>query len=83
MQNFGTLSRVTKYGHTSIWHFLSINGEYWAIGGCHRPIGKRFDNVDQLRALYSQYVSYGYTPVGASVADVMLDDTPRQLTLSV
>lgn len=81
MQNFGTLTRVTKHGHTSTWHFLSINDEYWAIGGCHRPLGKRFDNVDQLRALYSQYVSYGYTPVCADAADAVLSDT--QLALAV
>ena len=63
MKTLGTLSRTTKHGHTSVWHFVEAPDAWYAFGGCHRPLVKRFASVDELRALYRSYISYGYAPM--------------------
>jgi len=85
MRTYGTLSRVTKHGHTSTWHFIAIGDEYWAIGGCHKPLAKRFVNIDELRSLYSQYISYGYMPLGESAVADTIEQLPviEQLSFDV
>lgn len=62
MRSLATLSMVTKLGHTSTWHFCQCADGWYAFGGCHRPLVKRFDSVKELRALYKNYLSYGYKP---------------------
>ena len=61
MQTLATLSRVTKKGYTSTWYFVGGVDGFYAFGGCHQPIIKRFETREQLRALYAKYLSYGYT----------------------
>ena len=63
MRTLGTLSRTTKRGLTSTWHFVEAPDGFYAFGGCHRPLVKRFASVDDLRALYRSYIGYGYTPL--------------------
>ena len=63
MRTLGTLSMTTKRGHTSVWHFVEAPDAWYAFGGCHRPLVKRFASVDELRALYRSYISYGYAPM--------------------
>ena len=63
MQTLATLSRVTKKGHVSTWHFVKTTDGFFAFGGCHKPLIKRFDTIEQLRALYANYIGYGYSPV--------------------
>jgi len=63
MRNLATLSMTTKLGRTSVWYFVEANDGFYAFGGCHRPIVKRFDTVKELRALYQSYLGYGYTPM--------------------
>ena len=73
MTTYGTLQRTTKHKHNSVWHFIAIGNEYYAIGGCHKPLIKRFDNVDALRAFYKQMVGYGYAPSVAAVEATQLE----------
>lgn len=63
MRTLGTLSRTTKKGLTSVWHFVEAPDGFYAFGGCHRPLVKRFASVDELRALYRSYIGYGYAPM--------------------
>ena len=66
MRSLATLSMTTKKGHTSTWHFVQCVDGWYAFGGCHRPLVKRFDSVQELRALYRKYISYGYTVDGTA-----------------
>ena len=63
MRTLATLTRTTKKGLTSTWYFVKGIDGYYAFGGCHRPLVKRFDTVKELRALYQSYLGYGYAPV--------------------
>ena len=67
MRSVATLSRTTKKGLTSVWHFVECSDGFYAFGGCHRPLVKRFDSIEQLRALYKSYLNYGYCPVSTEV----------------
>jgi len=60
MRSIATLTRTTKRGLTSTWHFVECQDGWYAFGGCHRPLVKRFDTADELRALYRSYLGYGY-----------------------
>lgn len=66
MRPFATLSRTTKRGLTSVWHFVECPDGFYAFGGCHKPLVKRFDSIDALRALYRNYLSYGYKKVNSA-----------------
>ena len=66
MRSLATLTRTTKRGLTSTWYFVQAADGFYAFGGCHKPLVKRFDSVDELRALYTNYVSYGYELVRQS-----------------
>jgi len=63
MQTLASLTRVTKKGLVSNWHFVKTQDGFFAFGGCHKPLIKRFDTIEQLRALYANYLGYGYKPV--------------------
>ena len=63
MKSLATLSMVTKKGHTSTWHFVQTTDGFYAFGGCHKPLIKRFDTLEELRALSKSYQGYGYKPV--------------------
>jgi len=71
MRSLATLSMRTKLGHTSTWHFAECSDGWYAFGGCHKPLVKRFTSVKQLRSLYKKYVSYGYKPQGAPDAELV------------
>ena len=62
MRSLATLSMTTKLGHISTWHFCQAPEGFYAFGGCHRPLVKRFGSIKELRDLYRSYISYGYTP---------------------
>ena len=64
MTTYGTLTKLTKHNYTSTWHFCEVNGEYYAFGGCHKPLVKRFDTVEELQEYYQQMCAYGYAPLG-------------------
>jgi len=61
MDTITTIHRTTKRGLHSVWHFVECTDGYYAFGGCHVPLIKRFDTVDELRELYRSYIGYGYT----------------------
>ena len=63
MQTFASVERTTPKGHHSVWHFVCAQDGYYAFGGCHKPLIKRFDTIDELRALYREYIGYGYAPI--------------------
>ena len=63
MFDYGSLQRNTKNGYTSVWHFAAACGEYYAFGGCHKPLIKRFASVEELMLFYQEMVGYGYTPL--------------------
>jgi len=63
MRTLATISRTTKRGLTSTWHFVEATDGFYAFGGCHKPLVKRFATADELRDLYRSYIRYGYTPV--------------------
>ncbi len=63
MRTLATLTRTTKRGLTSTWHFVQASDGFYAFGGCHKALVKKFDTADQLRDLYRSYVRYGYTPL--------------------
>ena len=73
MKTLATLSRFTKKGFTSTWYFVQGVDGYYAFGGCHKPIIKRFDTRDELRSMYAKYLTYGYTKL----------DTSKQLELAL
>ena len=60
----------TKRGYTSTWHFCHCSDGWYAFGGCHKPLVKRFDNVMELRTLYRNYLTYGYKPTGSVAEDL-------------
>ena len=63
MRSLGSVTRTTKKGLTSTWHFVECPDGFYAFGGCHKPLVKRFDTIEELRALYKSYLGYGYTHV--------------------
>ena len=63
MQHIASVERTTPKGHHSVWHFVQANDAYYAFGGCHKALVKRFDNMQQLQSLYEMYIGYGYEPV--------------------
>ena len=63
MQTLASLERTTPKGHHSVWHFVCAKDGYFAFGGCHKTLIKKFSTIDDLRALYKQYIGYGYAPV--------------------
>ena len=68
MLPLASLSKLTKLGHVSTWHFVKAPDGYYAFGGCdapsHKPQVKRFATVKELRSLYDRYVrEYGYHQV--------------------
>ena len=67
MRSLSSLEMTTSRGHHSVWHFAECADGFYAFGGCHRPLVKRFDSLDQLRSLYRSYIGYGYRPVTAEV----------------
>jgi len=64
MRSLATVSMTTPKGHTSTWHFVQCSTGWYAHGGCHRPLVKKLNGIKELRALYRNYLSYGYKPVG-------------------
>ena len=86
MRPLATLSMTTKLGHSSTWHFAQCSDGFYAFGGCHRAIVKRFTSVKQLRTLYRKYLGYGYTPQGtpdAAFARTMVIADPWKSELPV
>ena len=67
MQLVASLERTTKRGLHSVWHFVSAPDGFYAFGGCHRPLVKRFESIEELRSLYRNYLGYGYSPVPTDV----------------
>ena len=87
---------TTPKGHTSTWHFTQCTTGWYAFGGCHKPLVKKFDSIKQLRALYRNYLQYGYRPVGepnesfvrftptpADPWDVPVSTLPKELQLEL
>ena len=72
MQSYGSLERKTPKGYTSTWHFINIDNEYFAIGGCHKALAKRFDNIADLRIFYKQMLGYGYAIPGTAAEQLEL-----------
>ncbi len=61
MQTLAIVSKLTKQG-LSVWRFVQCeDGAYFAFGGV-KPACKQFTNIDDLRACYKNWVSYGYKP---------------------
>lgn len=83
MRSLATLSMTTKRGHQSTWHFAQCTDGFYAFGGCHKPLVKRFDSLKELRALYKSYLSYGYKPsfVDEAFTRTMLIADPWESTL--
>jgi len=52
---------TTKNGHHSVWHFAKAYDGYYAFGGCHKPLTKRFKTLVELRDYYRLHLSWGYT----------------------
>jgi len=83
MRTLATLSMTTKRGLTSTWHFVQAVDGYYAFGGCHVPLVKRFTSVEELRDLYRSYIGYGYAPITQQKAtptpSVLPDDLQADL----
>ena len=58
-----SLTRTTKRGLTSTWHFVQSPDGFYAFGGCHKPLVKRCATIQELRSLYENYLKYGYHKV--------------------
>ena len=63
MRTLAILERTTKKGYRSVWHFVEGLDGFYAFGGCHKPLVKKFDTREQLRDLYNSYKRYGYSQV--------------------
>ena len=63
MSTVSSLECTTKRGYHSVWHFVECPDGFYAFGGCHRPLVKRFETVEELRSLYRSHLGYGYTPM--------------------
>ena len=74
MRSLATLSMTTKRGLTSIWHFAECSDGYFAFGGCHVPLVKRFTSIQELRDLYRSYIGYGYAPMTTQTQLSLLPD---------
>ena len=72
MISLASLERTTKRGLHSVWHFVQAPDGYYAFGGCHKPLVKRFDTVEDLRELYSTYLGYGYQPLAEDMQQLSL-----------
>ena len=64
MQTLATVSMTTPKGHTSTWHFAKCTTGWYAYGGCHKPLVKKLAGIKELRALYRNYLNYGFQVVG-------------------
>ena len=67
MQTLASLTRTTKNGLVSTWHFVQAPDAFYAFGGCREADAKRFDTIEELRSLYTSYLGYGYTRMVAPV----------------
>ncbi len=83
MRTLATLSMTTKRGLTSTWHFVQATDGYYAFGGCHVPLVKRFTSVEELRDLYRSYIGYGYTPITQQKAAPTPSVLPDELQLEL
>ena len=85
MRSLATLSMKTKKGFTSTWHFCQTSDGYFAFGGCHRPLVKKFSTIKELRTLYKNYLSYGYKPsfVDEAFTRTMIINDPWESDLPV
>lgn len=73
MNIIASLEMHTKNGKHSVWNFFeSADGFFYAVGGCHRPLVKKFETKQQLNALIKSHRSYGYS-----------DLAPKQLELAL
>ena len=66
MRSLVSVTRTTKRGLTSTWHFVQAPDGFYAFGGCHKPLVKRFDTVEELRSLYENYLKYGYRQLSST-----------------
>jgi len=73
MNMIASLEMRTKNGKHSVWNFFeSADGFFYAVGGCHRPLVKKFETRKQLDALIQSHRGYGYS-----------DLAPKQLELAL
>lgn len=63
MTNFASVERTTKKGYHSVWHFVCAPDGFYAFGGCHKPLIKKFDAINDMRNFYKQMLEYGYSPI--------------------
>ena len=66
MRSLVSVTRTTKRGLTSTWHFVQAPDGFYAFGGCHKPLVKRFDTVEELRALYEFMAEKGYRQLSSA-----------------
>ena len=80
MQTLAIVSKNTKQG-LSVWRFVQTEtGEYFAFGGV-KPACKAFKSLDEMRACYKNWVSYGYKPgIQTRPAKPSWDGPARPLT---
>ena len=61
MTTLAIVSKLTKTG-LSVWRFVECeDGSYFAFGGV-KPACKQFTSIDDMRACYKNWCSYGYRP---------------------
>ena len=58
-----SIERITKKGFRSVWNFAEAPDGFYAFGGCHKPLIKKFANIEDMRAFYKQMIGYGYSAV--------------------
>ena len=58
-----SIERTTKKGLHSVWNFVEAPDGFYAFGGCHKPLVKRFDDRESMANFYRQMISYGYSAV--------------------
>ena len=83
MRTLASLSMTTKRGLTSTWHFVKAVDGFYAFGGCHVPLVKRFASVEELRSLYVNYLGYGFRPLNEQQATPTPSVLPEDLQLDL
>lgn len=76
MQTLATLSKYTKTG-VSVWYFVKTPTGYSAFGGSD-PAAYEFQTLEELRALYKRWLSYGFTD-GILPAKARKTPRPRKI----
>ena len=63
-----SVERKTPRGHRSVWNFVEAPDAFYAFGGCHKALVRRFDNRKDFDSFYTDLIGYGYRIVTSQLS---------------